>query len=79
MTRPLSIGVAGLGTVGTGVLRLLRDNAELVAARAGRPWRSGGRRQRPRLRWRPGPTRHVRLHGVLRTWHSHHSSKPLLR
>ena len=37
MTRPLSIGVAGLGTVGTGVLRLLRDNAELVAVRAGRP------------------------------------------
>ncbi len=37
MTRPLSVGVAGLGTVGTGVLRLLRDNAELVAVRAGRP------------------------------------------
>jgi homoserine dehydrogenase len=36
MTRPLSVGVAGLGTVGAGVLRLLRDNAELVAARAGR-------------------------------------------
>ena len=37
MTKPLSIGVAGLGTVGGGVLRLLRDNAELVTARAGRP------------------------------------------
>jgi homoserine dehydrogenase len=37
MTRPLSVGVAGLGTVGAGVLRLLRDNAELIAARAGRP------------------------------------------
>jgi homoserine dehydrogenase len=37
MTRPLVIGIAGLGTVGGGVLRLLRDNAELVAARAGRP------------------------------------------
>ncbi len=36
MTRPLSVGVAGLGTVGAGVLRLLRDNAEIVAARAGR-------------------------------------------
>jgi homoserine dehydrogenase len=36
MTRPLSVGVAGLGTVGAGVLRLLRDNAELVTARAGR-------------------------------------------
>ena len=29
--------VAGLGTVGAGVLKLLRDNAEIVAARAGRP------------------------------------------
>ncbi|MBO1073774.1 homoserine dehydrogenase [Roseomonas marmotae] len=37
MTRPLAIGVAGLGTVGAGVLKLLRDNAELIAARAGRP------------------------------------------
>ncbi len=37
MTRPLSVGVAGLGTVGAGVLKLLRDNADIVAARAGRP------------------------------------------
>jgi homoserine dehydrogenase len=37
MPRPLSVGVAGLGTVGAGLLRLLRDNAELVTARAGRP------------------------------------------
>jgi homoserine dehydrogenase len=37
MTRPLSVALAGLGTVGTGVLGLLRQNAELVAARAGRP------------------------------------------
>ena len=37
MTHPLSIAVAGLGTVGGGVLKLLRDNADLVAARAGRP------------------------------------------
>ena len=37
MTGPLSVGVAGLGTVGAGVLRLLRDNAALVTARAGRP------------------------------------------
>ena len=37
MTRPLAIAVAGLGTVGAGVLKLLRDNAEIVAARAGRP------------------------------------------
>ena len=37
MTRPLSVAVAGLGTVGAGVLKLLRDNADLVTARAGRP------------------------------------------
>jgi len=37
MTRPLSVGIAGLGTVGGGVLKLLRDNADIVAAHAGRP------------------------------------------
>ncbi|HXT79366.1 MAG TPA: homoserine dehydrogenase [Acetobacteraceae bacterium] len=37
MSRPLSVALAGLGTVGGGVLQLLRDNAEVVAARAGRP------------------------------------------
>ncbi len=34
--RPLTLGVAGLGTVGAGVLKLLADNAALIAARAGR-------------------------------------------
>ncbi len=37
MNRPLSVGVAGLGTVGGGVLKMLRDNAAIVTARAGRP------------------------------------------
>ncbi len=37
MTRPLSIAVAGLGTVGAGVVTLLRQNADIIAARAGRP------------------------------------------
>ena len=37
MTRPLSIGLAGLGTVGGGVLAMLAGNADLIAARAGRP------------------------------------------
>ncbi len=37
MTRPLAVGLAGLGTVGGGVLALLRRNAEIIAARAGRP------------------------------------------
>jgi homoserine dehydrogenase len=33
----LRIGIAGLGTVGAGVVKLLRDNAELIAQRAGMP------------------------------------------
>jgi len=37
MTHPLSVAIAGLGTVGGGVLKLLRDNADIIAARAGRP------------------------------------------
>ena len=37
MHRPLRIGVAGLGTVGTGVLDAFRAHKELIAARAGRP------------------------------------------
>jgi homoserine dehydrogenase len=37
MPQPLSIGIAGLGTVGGGTLKLLSDNASLIAARAGRP------------------------------------------
>ena len=37
MSAPLRIGVAGLGTVGAGLVRLLQANAEIVAARAGRP------------------------------------------
>lgn len=35
--EPLRLGLAGLGTVGTGVIRLLEENAALVTARAGRP------------------------------------------
>ncbi|TLU71599.1 homoserine dehydrogenase [Lichenicoccus roseus] len=33
----LRVGIAGLGTVGVGVVRLLAANAELIATRAGRP------------------------------------------
>jgi homoserine dehydrogenase len=35
-TEPLRIALAGLGTVGAGVVRLLDANAELIARRAGR-------------------------------------------
>ena len=34
---PLRIAIAGLGTVGAGVIRLLGTNRDLIAARAGRP------------------------------------------
>ena len=36
---PLRIGVAGLGTVGGGVLKILAAHAETLALRAGRPLR----------------------------------------
>ena len=35
--KPLRIALAGLGTVGGGVVRLLDENGELIARRAGRP------------------------------------------
>jgi len=37
MTEPLRIALAGLGTVGAGVIRLIEANGELIARRAGRP------------------------------------------
>ncbi len=37
MTTPLRLGIAGLGTVGTGVVRIVQARADLLAARAGRP------------------------------------------
>lgn len=35
--KPYRIGVAGLGTVGAGVVKLLQDNHDIVAKHAGRP------------------------------------------
>jgi homoserine dehydrogenase len=37
MAEPLRLGIAGLGTVGIGLLQLLAAQAELLAARGGRP------------------------------------------
>jgi homoserine dehydrogenase len=37
MTQPLRIALAGLGTVGAGVIKLLDTNAALIERRAGRP------------------------------------------
>jgi homoserine dehydrogenase len=62
VTNPLRVGIAGLGTVGGGVLRILRDNAEIVAARAGRPIAVAAVSARDRVR-----DRGVKLDGV--RWH----------
>ncbi|MDQ2093276.1 homoserine dehydrogenase [Rhodalgimonas zhirmunskyi] len=37
MTEPLRLGIAGLGTVGVGVVKIVRQKARLLNARAGRP------------------------------------------
>lgn len=37
MTEPLRLGIAGLGTVGAGVVKIVRQKANLLAARTGRP------------------------------------------
>jgi homoserine dehydrogenase len=36
-TAPLRLGLAGLGTVGTGVVQIVQNHADLIALRAGRP------------------------------------------
>src|SRR3546814_8521195 len=37
MNKAIRVGVIGLGTVGQGVLRLLKNNADEIARRVGRP------------------------------------------
>lgn len=37
LAKPVSVGIAGLGTVGTGVLKVIERNGEVLAKRAGRP------------------------------------------
>ncbi|MDE3027909.1 MAG: homoserine dehydrogenase [Paracoccaceae bacterium] len=37
MSDPLRLGIAGLGTVGTGVVKIIQRHADLIAARGGRP------------------------------------------
>lgn len=37
MTQPLRLGIAGLGTVGVGVVRIVQKHAALLEKRAGRP------------------------------------------
>jgi homoserine dehydrogenase len=50
MTKPLRLGIAGLGTVGAGVVKLLAENADLIEARAGRPIRVSAVSARDRAR-----------------------------
>ncbi|MGZ5824283.1 MAG: homoserine dehydrogenase, partial [Hyphomicrobium sp.] len=42
MQQPLTLGIAGLGTVGAGLLRLLKHHKDRLEERAGRPIRIGG-------------------------------------
>lgn len=37
MSTPLRLGIAGLGTVGAGVVKIISEKPDLLAARAGRP------------------------------------------
>ena len=37
MTHPVHVGLVGMGTVGTGVVRVLQDSADHIARQAGRP------------------------------------------
>lgn len=60
--KPLKIGIAGLGTVGAGVIKLLTAQAELVAMRAGRPIIVSAVAARDRMR-----NRGISLEGL--TWH----------
>lgn len=58
----LRLGVAGLGTVGIGLLRLLSSHAELIASRAGRPIVVTAVSARHRARERILPIEHLRWH-----------------
>ncbi|TAM09503.1 MAG: homoserine dehydrogenase [Nevskiaceae bacterium] len=59
---PLKVAVAGLGTVGQGVVRVLARNAELITRRAGRPIRVVAASVRNRSRTRDCPLEGVELH-----------------
>lgn len=37
MADPLKLGIAGLGTVGVGLIKIVQNNADMLTARAGRP------------------------------------------
>jgi homoserine dehydrogenase len=37
MSKPLRLAIAGLGTVGVGVIKIIQQHADLIESRAGRP------------------------------------------
>lgn len=59
MTEPLRIGIAGLGTVGTGVMKILQQNTDILTARAGRELRVVAVSSRNRDK-----DRGINLHGI---------------
>ncbi|HVJ52351.1 MAG TPA: homoserine dehydrogenase [Aliidongia sp.] len=59
---PLRIGIAGLGTVGAGVMRVLRANGDVIAARAGRTIEPVAVSARDRRRDRGVPIDALRWH-----------------
>jgi len=52
MQKPLTLGIAGLGTVGAGLIELLQVHKERLAERAGRPLEVAGIAARSRLKSR---------------------------
>ncbi|HET6467264.1 MAG TPA: homoserine dehydrogenase [Geminicoccaceae bacterium] len=62
MAAPLRIGIAGLGTVGGGTLRLLRAHGQLLRQRTGRPLEVAAVSARDRTRDRGVDLRAVRWH-----------------
>jgi homoserine dehydrogenase len=62
VSRPLNVGIAGLGTVGAGTVKLLRQHGETLALRCGRPIRVAAVSARDRAR-----DRGVDLAGI--AWH----------
>ncbi|MDA9290993.1 homoserine dehydrogenase, partial [Amylibacter sp.] len=37
MSNPIRIGIAGLGTVGAGLIKIIQKNSNILEARAGKP------------------------------------------
>lgn len=60
--KPLRLGIAGLGTVGCGLLALLQRNGDLIAMRAGRPLQVTAVSVRHRRKSRPVDPGAVRWH-----------------